>query len=215
MSTVTGPREQGEQRLVLHGLDWAGYEALLGVIGDRHLFVTYDRGMAELMYPSYEHENRSEVISKMITAIVDGLNIPIKSGGSTTFRSEDLDRGLEPDKCFWIAHELSVRSKRKIDLSIDPPPDLCVEVEMSSRLMDRVAIYAALGVPELWRDDGRHLRVFTLTHQGVYVQAEESPSFPTISPDRLNRYLDRAHGLDETTWMRKVRRAARKHRPDA
>ena len=183
------------------------------MVGNRHVFVTYDRGRVELMTVGWPHENRAALIGRMVSAVSEGLRVPIKSGGSTTFRRRDVDRGLEPDKCFYVANELRIRNNATIDLSVDPPPDLCVEVEMSSRLLDRVGIYAALGVPELWRDDGRRLRVFTLSAERAYVEADAGLAFPTVSAARLNRYLDRARGLDETTWAGKVRRAARRHRP--
>jgi Uma2 family endonuclease len=140
------PPSPREQHFLLQGLDWRQYDALLGIINDRHVYVTYDRGRVELMSPSWEQGKRSDLIGTLIRSVADGLKLPVKGGGSTTFRRIDLDRGLEPDRCFYVANEFLVRSKTVIDLSVDPPPDLCVEVEMSQRLLDRVAIYAALGV---------------------------------------------------------------------
>jgi Uma2 family endonuclease len=202
-----------EQHFLLHDFDWLRYDALLALINDRHVYVTYDRGRVELMSPSWEHENRSDLIGTLIRSVADGFKLPVKGGGSTTFRRIDLDRGLEPDRCFYVRNEHLVRDKKVIDLSIDPPPDLCVEVEVSQRLLDRVGIYAALGVPELWRDNGFRLRIFKLDLDRTYVETGASLAFPTMSAERLNRYLGRAHGTDETTWARKVRRAARNHRP--
>src|SRR5688500_8470559 len=112
---------QPEQHFVLDGMDWAAYEALLRAMEDRRVFVTYDRGRVELMSPSWEHESRAEAIGQTIRILAEELNIPIKGGGSTTFRREDLDRGLEADKCFYVRNEARVRGKRKLDLSIDPP----------------------------------------------------------------------------------------------
>jgi Uma2 family endonuclease len=198
------------QHFVMAGLDWNGYTALLSILGDQRVFVTYDRGKVELMYPSFEHENRSETLAIMIRSIADGLRLKVRSGGSTTFNREDLDRGLEPDKCFYIANEQLVRLKKEIDLSIDPPPDLCIEVEISRRLLDRAAIYAGLGVPELWRDDGQNLRLYKLTPDLEYIEIDRSIAFPQMTARRMNHYMDRAHGLDEITWSHKVKRSARK-----
>ncbi len=203
------------QRLFMDGVSWSDYEKLLEVVGDRRVFITYDRGKVELVSPLWTHDNRSDLIGAMIRNVAEGLRVPVRGGGSTTFRRKEMDRGIEPDRCFYVANELRIRANTTIDLSVDPPPDLCVEVEMSSRLLDRVGIYAALGVPELWRDDGRLLRVFALSPEGTYVEATAGLAFPTVSPVRLNRYLDRARGLDETTWAGQVRRAARKLRPAA
>jgi Uma2 family endonuclease len=128
----------------------------------------------------------------LIRSVADGLKVPVKGGGSTTFRRVDLDRGLEPDCCFYIANEKLVRTKTVINLSTDPPPDLCVEVEVSQRLPDRIGIYTALGVPELWRDNGMRLQGFRLDSDRNYVEAETSLAFPGLS---ANRCLNVGRGL--------------------
>ncbi len=210
---VPVPLGPSGERLFLDGVSWSDYEKLLEVVGNRRVFVTYDRGKVELVSPLWTHDNRSDRIGAMIRNVAEGLRIGVCGGGSTTFRRQDKERGIEPDKCFYVANEARIRDHDTIDLSVDPPPDLCVEVEMTSRLLDRVGIYAALGVPELWRDDGRRLRVFVLSAERAYVEVDAGPAFPTVSAARLNRYLDKARGRDETTWARQVRRAARKLRP--
>jgi Uma2 family endonuclease len=197
--------EHVEQRFILDGLDWTAYDSLLRAVGDRRVFVTYNRGQVELMSPSWEHDSRAEAINLLIRIIAEELEVPIKGGGSTTFRREDLDRGLEPDKCFYIRNEARVRRKKKIDLSIDPPPDLCVEVEISSRLLNRTEIYAQLGVPELWRDDGRHVRVFTLQSDGTYQEQDRSPSFPAVPLTQVDTLLSDFGAVDDTTWTRSAR----------
>jgi|SRR5688572_14174949 len=197
--------EHAAQRFVLDGLDWAAYEALLRAMADRHVFITYNQGQVELMSPSWEHDSRAEAINLLIRIIAEELEMPIKGGGSTTFRREDLDRGLEADKCFYIRNEARVRRKKKIDLSIDPPPDLCVEVEISNRLLNRIEIYAQLGVAELWRDDGRHLRVFVLQSDRSYRQHDHSPSFPSVPLTQMEALLDDFGTVDDTTWTRTVR----------
>ena len=209
MSVVAIP---AEQHFVLTGMDWQSYEALLRAVGEHRVFITYDGGRVELMYPSWEHENRSETIAQLIRAVAEGLGAKVKSGGSTTFRREDVDRGLEPDKCFYVRHEEQVRHKQDIDLSIDPPPDLCVEVEISRRILDRGAIYAKLGVPELWRDDGRRLRVMALSAVGVYEEAPHSAAFPSMSVEDLNELLERSATTDELSWVADVREWVRANR---
>jgi len=212
MSATTATLDPADRRFVLDGMDWQAYDALLHAVGDHHVFVTYDRGRVELMYPSFEHENRSEIIGLLIRSIAEGLTMKVKGGGSTTFRREDIDRGLEPDKCFYVANEAKVRGKTNIDLSLDPPPDLCVEVEISRRLLNRPEIYASLGVPELWRDDGKHLRIFALSPHADYRQCDRSITFPELSADQLNELLDASHVTDETSWATDVRAYARKLR---
>jgi len=102
--------------------------------------------------------------------------MPYKSGGSTTFRRRDLEAGIEPDRCFYIQNQPALRGKRTLDLSIDPPPDLAIEVEISERLLDRVGIYERLGVPELWRNDGKRSRVMLLGRGGSIGQCSEARS---------------------------------------
>ena len=86
-----------EQRFLLENVDWNFYQDILRRLGDRPVFVTYDRGSLELMSPSRRHESYGRIIGRMIEALTEELNIPIVSGGSATFRREDQDRGLEPD----------------------------------------------------------------------------------------------------------------------
>jgi Uma2 family endonuclease len=200
-----------EQRFVLEDVDWQFYEDLLERVGDRHIFITYDRGRLELMSPSWEHAKRGRRIGLLISILAEELEIPIEGGGSTTFRREDLQRGLEPDECFYVKNVDRVRGKRKIDLSVDPPPDLVIEVEISRRMLARLPLYEALGVPELWRDDGQHVRVFTLGTDGRYHEAEHSPSFPMLPVEQLSRLLETGIATDEMNWMRNVRRWVKKN----
>lgn len=201
MSIAAPPRDQ---QFLIQDADWPAYQAMLRAVGDRHVFVTYSQGRLELMAPSWEHDARAERIGQLIRILAEELNIPLIGGGSTTFRREDLDRGLEPDRCYYIANQARVRGRTEIDLAVDPPPDLCVEVELSRRLLDRIEIYQRLGVPELWRDNGRILRVFALA-DGVYVERPNSPALAPVTVAQMNQLLDLAEGLDDTAWSRKVR----------
>lgn len=194
-----------EQRFVLEGVDWAFYELLLQQVGDRHIFITYDRGRLELMAPSYRHDRSAEAIGSLVAVLAEELNIPFAAAGSTTFRRADLNRGLEPDKCFYLANEPRVRGKREINLDVDPPPDLAVEVEISRRLLDREAIYADLGVSELWRYDGTRLSAWQLREDGTYGRTSRSLAFPSLPLDQAERFLAEFHEIDQTTWMRTLR----------
>ena len=122
------------------------------------------------MSPSSMHERYNCLFRRMIETLTEELAIPIKGAGSTTFKREDLERGLEPDSCFYLANERRIRGKRELDLTIDPPPDLAIEIDITSSSLDRQGIYAALGVPEIWRFDGESLRVYQLQPDGTYPQ---------------------------------------------
>lgn len=202
VKTATAP--VGE-RFSFYDVDWAFYDLVLSQVEDRPVFVTYDRGSLEVMSPSASHESSSGLIGRLIEELTLELNIPIRSGRSTTFRREDLERGLEPDECYWIQNEARVRGAGPIDLRRDPPPDLAVEVEITSRLLDRVGIYAALGVPELWRFDGEKLRVCILGADGRYADSDHSRALPRLPIGEVVRFLNMPKTMDETTLVRSFR----------
>jgi Uma2 family endonuclease len=202
---MTSALASGEQRFVLDEVDWEFYESLLRRIGDRHVFITFDQGRLELMSPSWKHDTRSRRIAMLITLLAEELDVPIQGGGSTTFRREDVQAGLEPDQCFYVQNVDRVRGKEEIDLTADPPPDLAVEVEISRRSLPREGVYVRLGVPELWKDDGRELRAYRLDESGMYSPVERSIAFPDLTPARIGELLDRGRDLDDTAWSREVR----------
>lgn len=195
----------GEQRFLLHNVDWNFYDLVLQQVGDQRVFVTYDRGRIELMSPSPRHESYAKLIARMLEMLTLELDIPIRSARSTTFRREDLERGLEPDECYYIRNEAKVRHLNEIDLTRDPPPDLVVEVEISRRLLDREAIYAALGVPELWRFDGQRMRIQVLQPDGQYADSAASPSLPMLPVHRLVEFLNQPRTVDENSLIRNFR----------
>jgi Uma2 family endonuclease len=197
------------QQFVLDDADWKLYEELLHRIGDRHVFITYDRGRLELMSPSFKHDKRARLMGLLISVLAEELEIPMQGGGSTTFRREDLDQGLEPDQCFYVKNVGRVINKDEIDLSIDPPPDLAIEIEISYRMIKRIPLYESLGVPELWRDDGTHVRMYQLGDDRRYTEISRSNSFPVITPPQIDRLLNSADSTDEMNWMRGVRKWVR------
>jgi Uma2 family endonuclease len=141
----------------------------------------------------------------MVETMTEELGIPIRSGGSTTLRNQLKDRGLEPDECYYVANERAVRGRKRIDLSVDPPPDLAIEVDISSSSLDQLAIYASLGVPEVWLYDGAVLEVHQLLSDGNYAKQTRSPAFPFLPLDEVERFLARRNETDETTWIRSFR----------
>lgn len=200
-------RQPAERRFALHGIRWRTYEALLRDLeaAGSNVQLTYDRGSLEFMSPGFRHERSHTLIGRMIEAMTEELNIPICSGCSTTFRRKLKKRGLEPDECYWIAHEVQVRGKEKIDLGTDPPPDLVVEVEYTSTILDKLGVYAALRFPEIWRFDGKVLRVAHLQADRTYREVDRSPSFPFLPMAEVARFLGLATETDETTWIRSFR----------
>jgi Uma2 family endonuclease len=203
MSTAVLPVPSApEQRLLLHNVDWSTYDRLLHALEGHHLRLNYDRGRLEIMTTSSGHERWKTLLARFFEIFTLELNIPILGVGNFTCRREDLERGLEPDECWYIEHEADVRGREQIDLDVDPPPDLVVEIEVSRSVLDRLGILAALGVPEVWRFDGKRLSVLLLAADGRYVEADHSPTFPAIPLSGFVEHLNRRGTVDETTLVR-------------
>ena len=194
---------EGEQRVVIRGVDWEGYESLLRIVGEGHVRITYDGKDAELMTVSYDHENFKKLIARLIETLTLELDLPCNGAGSMTWRSQLLEKGLEPDECYYLAS--AERVGRRIDPAVDLSPDLAVEVEISRSALDRMAIYAALGVREVWRFDGEALTIVKLRDDGTYAPVEVSPSLPMIPPSEVVRWLELGRTMGQTPWLRQFR----------
>jgi Uma2 family endonuclease len=195
-----------EQRLLLDDVDWQAYVTIGEALRDRPgLRMTYDRGRLEFMTTSPEHEIFKKWLSRFIETLAEEFNRPITTAGNMTFQREDLARALEADDCFWVAHEPQMRAKLEWDPHRDPPPDLALEIEISRSAIGRMAIYAALRVPEVWRFDGETLRVHLLQPDGTYQPAEQSPSFPGIPLAELVRFLRPSQTVDYLSVIREFR----------
>jgi Uma2 family endonuclease len=201
MSTAFSP---ADQRLLLSDVDWPTYDRLLHDLEGRHLRFNFDRGQLEIMTVSPEHERTKKLLARLFETLTEVLNIPILGLGNTTFRREDAARGLEPDDCWYIAHEAQMRERDSIDMFIDPPPDLVIEIEISRSVLDRMEIYSALGVPEIWRCDGRTLTIAVLTDAG-YAESDHSPTFPNIPLSGIVEHLSLRSQIDETSIIRAFR----------
>jgi Uma2 family endonuclease len=193
-----------EQRLRLSLIPWKGYVAFCDAIGERHLRVTYDRGEMEVMSLSSEHEKEKKTLGRFMDVLSEEMEIEISSFGSMTCRNEGMQRALEPDECYWIRHEARVRGRKHIDLDSDPPPDLSVEIEISRSTLDRMSIYAALKVPEIWRWDGVTLTIHLLTSRGTYRVSTRSKAFPFLPMEEFVEFLKRTD-LSEMKLIREFR----------
>jgi Uma2 family endonuclease len=175
------------QRVILQDVTWQEFETILEELGDhRGSRLAYDNGMLEIMMPLPEHEDDKEIIGDLVKALLEEFDIEFRSLGSTTFKKAQT-QGLEPDRCFYIEHEAAIRGKKRIDLSIDPPPDLAFELDITSRT--HPSMYEALQVPELWQFDQGRLQINVLK-SGKYQTVSESPNFPGLAlQQKLPRYL--------------------------
>jgi len=164
------------QQLLMTDVNWQMYEQLLEEFGEqRGSRINYSQGLLEIMVPLPEHEDDKVMIADFVKVLLEELDIEFRSLGSTTFKSETMQQGIEADDCFYIENEAAVRGKKRIDLSVDPPPDLALEIDLTSRT--RFNNYEALGVGELWLFNGTKLEINVL-QDGEYIQVSESPHFP-------------------------------------
>ncbi len=205
-SMATASHLQPEQRVVLRGVSWQTYNALVDETESSAVRLTYDRGRLEMMSPSRDHERFKTLIGRIIEIFTEELDIPMQAGGSTTWRKEDLQRGLEADECYYIQHEPQICHREILDLSVDPPPDLAVEVEIGHSILDKLAVYGALRVPEIWRYDGESLRVCLLQPDKTYADAARSLNLPQLAPQQVAYFLGLRRQTRETEWARMFRR---------
>ncbi|MBD2593962.1 Uma2 family endonuclease [Nostoc spongiaeforme FACHB-130] len=198
-----------EQRTVLHNVSWETFEALLRDTGeDRGSRFAYDCGTLEIMTSLFEHENPKSNLGNFIVALAEELDIEIRSAASTTLKQKLVKKGIEPDACYYIQNELLMRGKETLDLETDPPPDLAIEVDITSSSVNKFNIYAALGITELWRYNGQNLKFYQLL-EGQYIACEFSIAFPIVSVRDMSRFIEQSKTMGEIallklfrTWVR-------------
>ncbi|MGI0480321.1 Uma2 family endonuclease [Geminocystis sp. CENA526] len=199
--------EQRADRVVLYNIDWQQFENILMDLGQtRSARIAYDNGALEIMSPLSEHEYYKENIGTAIQDIAEVLERDYESLGSTTWRKQAKMAGLEPDNCFYFQNESKIRGKLDYDLNYDPPPDLALEIDITSKLIDRFPIYGRLGIPELWCYDEGKLKIYLLQADETYQESPFSLVFPDLPvqeiPEVINQY--RLEG------RRKIRQEIRK-----
>jgi Uma2 family endonuclease len=199
---VTVSQVSVESRVTLRNISWLTYETLLAETGDRAVRLTFDHGELEMMTPSFPHESYKGLLGKLSEAVCLIRDIPLRSGGATTHRREDLQQGLEPDESYWIEHEVHMRGARELDLAVDPPPDLVVEVDITSSSLDRINIYWQLGVPEIWHWTTKGLRFLVQGEDGQYATVSQSRSFPFVDVTAVATALQAAEKIGETQAVR-------------
>jgi Uma2 family endonuclease len=209
LATVATPPEQ---RIVLDNIMWDVYEQLLATNRDRSVpRFTYDRGRLEIISPSAQHEELRHMVALFVEVIAEEMNINVRGLGSITFRREDLQRGFEPDACFYVQNATRIRGKAELDLTIDPPPDVVIEVDLTNPWLAKFPIFAQLGVPEVWRYDGRQWQIFQLVGQ-EYVQQVQSIALPGLRAEVLTNMMDESRSLERLLWLRRVRTWIREQR---
>jgi Uma2 family endonuclease len=184
--------------VVFKDASWRFYKSMLREFDEQPSRINYDRGTLEIMTLSLEHESYKSVLGAMIALLAVTLQLRVKHGGSTTLKRLTKRKGLEGDQCYWVANEPAVRTKKRIDLREDPPPDLVIEIDVMHSVVNREKIYAALGVPEMWVLKGESgLKAYELA-DGAWQPIERSRSFPFLRVADLNPFVARI-GVDDDT----------------
>ncbi len=209
MAIVLHPAEPAAQQVLLHRVSWETYTRLLADYQDQSgVRFTYDRGLLEIMVPSFAHETIKDILTLLVNVLAEELDIDIAGAGSTTFRREDMARGFEPDACFYVQHAERVRGKKQIDLAADPPPDLLIEIDITSSSLPRFPVFAAVGVPEVWRFSGERVSIATLEGD-QYVERLESLALSKVTSHILSEFVATHTRMKRPAWLRRVREWAR------
>jgi Uma2 family endonuclease len=197
---VPPPRRRKRGRAVrISNVSWDEYEKLTEVFAERPaLRMTYDDGELEIMVPSLGHDFSDRILATLVQILAEECGVPIRPGGSVTMKSKKKLKGIEGDDVFWLANANKLAGVTDLDLKIHPPPDLAVEVDVTHSSMDRLKIYARLGVPEVWRLDGDELNFYVLTGK-KYQVATRSRAFPIVAGTDLVPVIGQARAAGDQT----------------
>jgi Uma2 family endonuclease len=196
--------ESPNGKAVLTNISWQTYQAMLTDMGShRSTRLAYHHGVLEIKMPLGLHETINCILERIIITLTEELNLSIRGFGSTTLNREDLGVGVEPDCCFYIQNSDRIRG-REINLEIDLPPDLVVEVDITSPSSRRFPIYRDLGVPEIWRYSSSGIGIYKL-QENEYLESEFSLSFPMVSHKILDQFLQQTESIDDNKLIREFR----------
>ncbi|WP_271251995.1 Uma2 family endonuclease [Pseudanabaena sp. Chao 1811] len=208
--TLTKSSDRTSNQILLPSIRWETYRAIACDLESQpNKRLTYDQGLLEIRMPSELHESYKKLLGRIVEVLTESLDLEICSLGSMTCDREDLARGLEPDQCYYIQNEAQVWGKDQIDLQIDPPPDLAIEIDITSSSLNRFAIYAQLGVPEVWRYDGQAITIHHLVGDR-YILGDRSLAFPVLKTSDIQSFLELKNTLKENALISHVREWATK-----
>lgn len=196
-------------KLELSNVDWDEYEHLLSQMdmlpGHR---LSYDRGRLIIVSPKREHEFFKLFVGKMSQVLAEELGIEVEATGATTLRRKELGKGVEPDESFYVQNAANVLGHLEFDMEVDPPPDVAIEIDMTNDLLDKFPTYAALGVPEIWRYDGKTTHFYKLVGEH-YEAIQNSLAFPLLTAEDLMRCLEQSKVEGQTATLKAFRQMLR------
>ena len=198
-----------EQQVILYDVSWDAYRRFNEEHGPQgSTRFTYNEGTLQIMVRGYEHERLNRLIASLVEAIAEEWGNDFENAGSNTFQREDLQKGFEPDSCFYLHQPAAIRGKKRLSLTVDPPPDLVIEIDITNYTLNKLPIFAAVGVPEVWRYETDTLKIYQLTAEH-YEEAAESAAFPGVRATDLTAHIAASQTLKRTEWLRQVRAWAR------
>jgi Uma2 family endonuclease len=194
-----------EQKVFLE-VGWETYERLLAEhVNKPGTRFAYDTGRLEIMVVYAGHENPNRTLAQIVDIVAEETGRDLWPAGSTTFKRQDLEKGFEPDSSIYLdAHAEAVRRKEELDLLVDPPPDLVIEIDMTRGSLPRLPIFAAVGVPEVWRYDGARVAFYRLA-AGRYEEIERSAALPPLTSRQAGVFLNESSRQKAPVWVRQVR----------
>lgn len=193
------------QTVVLHNISWNSYKQMTDALhNETSAHFTFDRGMLEIRVLSLKHENLKKILAMLFERIAEILEIEIFAAGSTTFQREDLERGFEPDECYYIQNAPLMRGKDSVNLNFDPPPDLTIEVDVKHSSLNRMGIFAAIGIPEVWRYDGEKLIIYLLKNNN-YRESPESYVLPNVKTDALTKLIETGKRAEHKQFLFEIK----------
>lgn len=202
-----------EQSIILDNVSWDVYERLLeNYLDSRTPRFAYDQGVLEIVSPSPTHEETNITLAMLVEMVAYELRLPLRSFGMTTYKREELRRGFEPDSSFYIQSNSQITGKQQIDLAVDPPPDLIIDIDFSRSSLNKLPIYARLGVPEVWRYERANDKVTILRlREGACRVAHESAALVPLTSDVITGFLIKSRTMDRFEWIDEVRAWVREY----
>jgi Uma2 family endonuclease len=195
--------------VVLSDVSWETYEDTIEEFnGKNNPRFYYEKGNLLIMSNSSEHEDIKDTLVYLIYIFTEEFRINARSLGSSTYQREDIERGFEPDSCFYFENEPLIRGVKRLDMTIHPAPDLIIEVDITSLSTNRQSIFAAFGVPEIWRFDGEKMQILKL-EDSQYSEIQNSLALPKVTAEMLTEFLQKSETLSRLEWIDEVRTWAR------
>ncbi len=191
--------------VIVSNISWETYERLLEDLKNQSSpRLAYDQGVLEIMSPGFEHDRANRILEAIVQIALEELDIDFEGAGSTTYKRETLKQGFEPDSSFYIQNAKRVRGKKELDMEIDPPPDLAIEIDVTNDSLDKFPLYASLGVGEVWRYEGA-IEIWILK-QGRYIRQHKSAAIPVLTEKLVSNLMESSLTMERPAWSRETRR---------